>query len=270
MAGEARAQAREVVAFAHVAAVEPAALLLERDDELVELTPAGDVGRHERRLQLADAILQHVQIVQTSQRVLNALQQAKIGRRFETRDIGRDFERVAQLLGGDPDDVQALGQIDSAGLAHRRREGGRAVCDARIDRPLPRSRRGTPGRRLCLVAFDRAPDFLELRGEPREFRNRALGREMSTGVFPLFANERADPHQRRGRIPIRVGQLVDHREQDIQFSHRPEPLRHLAQATTQFVGGVGIQLQNGQNFAKTTGRDPRAVDRADVTVLEAV
>src|SRR5439155_13130510 len=65
--------------LAHELRVEPAALVFERWDERVDLAPHRDVRRRERRLYLADAIDQHLQVVQPSQNVLMTLEGSHVG-----------------------------------------------------------------------------------------------------------------------------------------------------------------------------------------------
>src|SRR5712691_809080 len=120
--GVAIANREERRAVAHVARVQPPAIVLERGDQRVELAPDRDVWRSQGRLQLPHAIDEHLHVVQAAQEVLSALQRAKLGRRWLPGDFGRQLDGVPHLLQGDADRVQSFGQIDRSRVLDGRGE----------------------------------------------------------------------------------------------------------------------------------------------------
>src|SRR5436190_11244425 len=98
----------ECVAHAHVARVEPPAVVLEGADQRVELAPDRDARRRERRLRLARLIDQRLKVVHAAEEILSAFEHAKVLPRLRACGFSRELDAVAQFLDGDPDRMQPL------------------------------------------------------------------------------------------------------------------------------------------------------------------
>jgi len=75
----------------------------------------------------------------------------------------------------------------------------------------------------------------------------------------------------RGRAVFGVAadflQLVKNAKQDIVFPDPSEAIRDLAQPTVELPGGVGIELEDRQDFAEAARSHPCPVQRVDVPVF---
>ena len=97
----------------HETRVQPPAVVLEGEGQRIQ--PAGHdrLARHERRLQLANAIEQYLDIVEPPKHVLAALERTEVGFHVEPTGLGGHFVRIPQLLERDAHRVQPLGQVQS-------------------------------------------------------------------------------------------------------------------------------------------------------------
>lgn len=263
----ARAQTRgndgEPGTLPHVACVQPAAIVLECGDELVEAVPDGHTGRDQRGLNLTEPIDQDLQIVEPPQSILGASERAQIGAGALTGRLGGHFDRIAQLLQRDTNAMQPLGQIDGAGIAHRRGEVRGSRRYSCVDRPAPCLRGDLAGSLVFWIrqaienpgeAAGRAPRLVE----------RQRRRQMAARVVARFRDRDRGASKCLGVLAARNAELINQQHEHVEFPDRAKSPGHLAQAPAELSRDVRVELKQRNQFAQTPARHASLVKRAHV------
>lgn len=264
MSGEPSAQSQQRVPVVHISTVQPAAVLFERHHELIELPPPIEVGRRQRRLELPRAIDQHLKIVQPPEDLLHAAQLLEIGTGLDVVGVGRQFERVPQLLHRDAHGVQALGQIHGAGVGDRGSKRRPTARDARVDGPPPR----VSYRHVAVGGtLERPRDLFQPGRDAAQLAYRDFCEQTLAGTDAIFADVRSDARKGAFWVAADFLELVEHAQQHVELADAPEAISDLAQPTAELVGDSVVELQHGQYFAEAAGGYPRTVQRLDVAVF---
>jgi hypothetical protein len=64
-------------------------------------------------------------------------------------------------------------------------------------------------------------------------------------------------------------QLVNHQDEDVQFTDGAKTVGHLAQTTAEFASTVWLDLEHGQQFAQPARGNPRSMQRGGVAPFDA-
>jgi hypothetical protein len=86
------------------------ALVFERTRQHVQAA-FGKLAGWRQRLHRGDMHLEHLQVVQATERILRLFQLAYERQRRPQPRFAGDLQAVAQLLGGNPDAMEALGVV---------------------------------------------------------------------------------------------------------------------------------------------------------------
>src|SRR5262245_28511973 len=105
-----------------------AAITLHGAHERRQFPPGRQIGWREGYLRVAYALDQHLEIVQATEKILDALQRRNDGLRSCLLCFRSKFSRVAELLQRDADAVQALETIHRAGGLEGRFHTHGAMC----------------------------------------------------------------------------------------------------------------------------------------------
>jgi hypothetical protein len=241
-----------------VVGVQPADLLVEhqrqRLDFPVGLDAPPGLGR-----QGPGAVLQHFQVVQPAEEVLQRLQPRHGSARPQPGELPRQLEGVPQLLGGDANRVDPFGDVDRPRLPDGRPEPLGPAGDARGEHELPL------GGRLPAV---------ELRHVPVDPLGQTIGVDLAQHREHLGAAARPFALQPVPDAPKRLlvrgvdgAELLDELQRDVQLAHAAERARHAAHPAPQLpqAGGPGRAPQDRQRLAQPPRGDTGVVDRVDVT-----
>ena len=151
-------------------------------------------------LHAARAVDQDLEIVHAAQQILLRLQPVQLRGRSRARQLALNLERVAQLLGGDAHPVEAIGQVDPAGMLDRGAQldgaslGLRGGFSERAPlRHRARRRRGDADQPLA--------QLVELRGLDR-------GQHLATPLLPLVVHRFANAGDGAHGSGALFGQLV--------------------------------------------------------------
>src|SRR4029079_1192971 len=71
-------------------------------------------------------------------------------------------------------------------------------------------------------------------------------------------------------VAPRLFQFVHQTQQHVEFPHDPETVCDLAQPTAELLGGLGIELQNGEHLTEAPRSHAGTVERAYVAFLNSV
>ena len=97
-----------------------------------------------------------------------------------------------------------------------------------------------------------------------------LGEETIAGARPGFCDGRRETREGGRIVPAGLVQLLEQRGEDVEFANDAQPLGHLPEPAPKTPRDFRIQFEHGQNFPEAPRRDARAVERAHISVSEAV
>jgi hypothetical protein len=251
--------------------VQLAALRLQPADEIVELRGEPQVRYLRAALDTTRTGHQHVEVVHPSEQVLGLLEQRELSaERAQGSRPGRDrcpgathlphhLERVAELLGGHPDLVEPIGQVDPGRAFDGRTQPigapGRAPARGRppggpADAEVRRLRKGAHRRERLLLHARPVP--------AADLLHRACVRHAA-----LAGNGLTDALERRRRPVSLVLELVQHLERDVQLAHGSERPCEPPHGALE-LPPAGARRQQRQPFAQPARRDTCPVNRLHV------
>jgi hypothetical protein len=199
-----------------------------------------------------DMCLQHLQVVQPSERILHAPQLPDQRLRALRPAVGGELERIAQLLHGDADAVQAIGIVQVAGVG-----GGLRQCPGTREQPSGEPLPPAVGRRVAHgVGHLRQPPCEPFGLRPRQ---RLLG-SADPACSRLF-HVRTQIIERPRRKALTIGELANEIERDVELADAAERSRELAQPPPRLAAAAALAAagQHRHGFTQPARRDPAPV-----------
>lgn len=115
-----------------------------------------------------------------------------------------------------------------------------------------------------------AGDLTELVRDAAQFAGGQLGEETISRACPGFCDDRRQTRQRGRIVPAALVQLLDQRREDVELPNNAQPLGDLPEPPPKTPRDFRIELEYGQNFPEAPRRDARTVERAHISVGEAM
>jgi hypothetical protein len=213
---------------------------------------------------MADAIDEHLQVVQAPEHFLHSLQRPQLGRALHTARFHVELERVTEFLQRDARGVQAIGEVHRSGFVDGLPERQCPPADARVERPTPGA-----SRLAVLGVIELARGTVELADDPAKRFSSRFSWDFCTSFLANRTRGIAD--QSQGGLAEAAGfmQLGYQEEHDIRFPDTAEPPRHFAELVGELAGRLPLELHHGQQLAQPPGRHASPMDSADIAVFYA-
>jgi hypothetical protein len=254
--------------FAHVARVQPAAIVLEAANQLIQFVRHRIFAGAELDLHAAHAVHEHLQVVHAAEDLLHVPERAEISAATNMCELVAQLDAVAQLLERDSDGMEPVGKVNGAGFLHRTAQPFGAFGNPCVDGPARRRLLLTADRMLLRV--ERVRDLFELVAETTEIGRRQLVKKVVARPVALFADRRGDAAQRLLADPAGIMQLVQKQDEDIELAHGTEAIGHLAKPPNELVCLRTVELEDGQQLPQPPRCDAHAMECANIAPLYAV
>jgi hypothetical protein len=244
--------------------MEPAALVLERSNQPVQLAPgrkssqrarAAPASRRGDGLRVARVIHEDLQVVHLAEDTLNLLQLPEVGMIPQPLGFDGHLEAVAQLLEAKTHLVQPFSEVHGSGLFKRLLEGAGAVGHACLDRPPPFPFGGAA--RAILIGGELAANGLELPADSTKVIHNGLGDESGARLLAFGAQFRTEPALHLRCAGGEIG--VEQRQEDVQLACWGEAARDLPEPFAQFLSEMPLELQERQDLAEPARRHAGAM-----------
>src|SRR4029079_18473754 len=124
-------------------------------------------------------------------------------------------------------------------------------------------------RRRGLLEFQLGDAAVEPMREAGDRIGRQRPEQLAARAIAVLRDRDADAGEGTALIRPRIVQLVDANHQHIEFADGAEVRGQLAKPTGELLAVTVVELEHWHELAKAPRRDPGAVQRTDIALLEA-